>query len=134
MQPGKAERKEEHGDKLRIDAFSYILLGHAHVYHNIITSAVLVALRKLFVINYKHGGGGEYDAQNHGKAEQRCEEAEIIVARVRAVVRVKLRIAFGFLPRIKVQLGKIPAYVPCKLSLGAAVQFRIETVLPDMDL
>ena len=52
----KDKRSEEHGQHLRVYALLYFLFRHSDTSHRCKAFSVLISLRNLLIVDYKHGG------------------------------------------------------------------------------
>ena len=76
MKSREQKRHEEHGQKLRIDAFAYLLFGHADFLHDFKPGSVFVALGYLFVVNYKDRGKNKFQTQSNSQKQKGTEQVE----------------------------------------------------------
>ena len=70
MQSGEQQRKEEHRQKLRVYAASYLGLCHADLLHDLEPLRILIALGKLLVVDDEHRRAAEHEAECNSEEEQ----------------------------------------------------------------
>lgn len=70
MNAGCDQRQEEHRKDLGIDAFPDLLLGHAHLLHDLKPGLIFITLRYLLIIDDQHRGKNKDDAEENPQEKQ----------------------------------------------------------------
>ncbi len=76
----KYDRDKEYRKHLRIDALLDVFLCHSDLLHDAESCLVFESFRDLLIVDYKHAGYEEYDAEKNTQVEQSAECPDKIAA------------------------------------------------------